>query len=152
MITPNAFARSSSGGTGRARREQAHPLGGLRRRGDFYFHTVSAPPAARRDRGLVSFEARVNHVVSPSPNALGPGFQMKPSPKHVAVTAFKVGTEGYTHELTSIDGDRFFANKPTWFKSTRFFFKLGFGLPRHCVGYLAVAKYTYRTPRATPGG
>jgi hypothetical protein len=88
----------------------------------------------------------MNHVVSPSPNALGPGFQMKPSPKHVTVTAFKVGTEGYTHTLT------FFANKPTSFKSTRFFFKLGFELPRHCVGYLAVAKYTYRTPRATPVG
>jgi hypothetical protein len=38
----------------------------------------------------------MNHVVSPSPNALGPGFQMKPSPKHVTVTAFKVGTEVYT--------------------------------------------------------
>ena len=88
----------------------------------------------------------MNHVVSPSPNALGPGFQMKPSPKHVAVTAFKVGTEGYT--LTSIDGASFFANQPTSFKSTLFFFKLGFELLRHCVGYLAVAKYTYRTPRA----
>jgi len=38
----------------------------------------------------------MNHVVSPSPNALGPGFQMKPSPKHVTVSAFKVGTEVYT--------------------------------------------------------
>ena len=93
----------------------------------------------------------MNHVVSPRPNALGPGFQMKSSPKHVTVTAFNVGTEGYTHALTSIDGDSFFANKPTSFKSTRFFFELGFELPRHCVGYLAVAKYTYRTPRATPG-
>ena len=88
----------------------------------------------------------MNNVVSPSPNALGSGFQMKPSPKHVTVTAFKVGTEGYTHTLTSIDGDSFFANKPTSFKSTRFFFKLGFELPKHCVGYFAVAKYTYRTP------
>jgi hypothetical protein len=75
-------------------REQAHPLGVLRRRWDFYFQTVSAPPpppspaGSRRDRGLVSFEARMNHVASPSPNALGPGFQMKPSPKHVAVTTF----------------------------------------------------------------
>ena len=86
----------------------------------------------------------MNHVVSPSPNALGPGFQMKPSQKHVTVTAFEVGTEGYT--LTFIDGDSFFANKPTSFKSTRFFFKLGFEIPRHCVGYIAVAKYTYRTP------
>ena len=94
----------------------------------------------------------MSHVVSPTPNALGPGFEMKPSPKHVTVTAFKVGTEGYTHALTSIDGDSFFANKPTSFKSMCFFFKLGFELPRHRVGYLAVAKYTYRTPRATPVG
>ena len=51
-----------------------------------------------------------------------------------------MGTEGYTHALTSIDGDSFFANKPTSLKSTRIFFKLGFELPRHSVSYLAVVK------------
>ena len=63
---------------------------------------------------------------------------MKPSPKHVAVT--------------SIDGESFFANTLTSFKSTRFFFELGFELFWYCAGYLAVAKYTYRTPRAALGG
>ena len=58
----------------------------------------------------------------------------------MTVTAFKLGTEGY--KLTSIDGDSFIANQSTSFKSTLFFFKLGFELLRHCVGYLAVAKYT----------
>ena len=85
----------------------------------------------------------MNHVVSPSLNARDPGFQMKPSPKHVTVTAFKVGTEGYKHALTSIDGDSFFANKHTSFKSMRFFVKLGFELPRHRVGDFVLAKYTY---------
>jgi hypothetical protein len=47
----------------------------------------------------------------------------------MAFTAFKVGTEGYTQVLTSIDGDSFFANKPTSLKSTRIFFKLVLSYP-----------------------
>jgi len=87
--------------------------------------------------------ARMKEVVRPDKTARGPGFKIKPSVKHVTVTAFNVGSQGFTHALTSIEGDTFLANKLTPFRSMRFVYKDKYDLPRHRVGEFVVNKYTY---------